>query len=541
MKNPTVKEFRLKWSDNVNKGTKKVSGSFLFNDSLFTFTLNEQKNGLYVMRGQVCLCGDNGKVLKAVGPEHREIAERLKKLNKDNPGELPENFEASRAFLTQKQITLQSMKEKEIREKVLRAAEELYAKHVDAIEQDRTTAPVDGLRPVKAVCIYKKSFFNKWPGKITPDTRRKYEKRLERVASHLDRYTMNSIPAQALIQLHKELGDNADESFRLAEKFWRFCMEIGVYQGSNPFERFFLKNPSSTRKASATLVRSALTPKSLPIKTVQNLHQEIARADAENVKHTGVLLILEDGFPADEACSLRWSDVLFNQMARPETTVQFAIQKEFIAGATHDYTRPGTPFSAQELYRRAKACEQHWGTLDGHYVLEDFSGKRLIPKTLTEFCRELLLHCGMDYLSLTPDRTQPYGVGVRLLLAHYKHRITYLAGLDSDNGAVRFLLGLSLSGNVTADHYRSFTSPEGQEHLLTILARDKTSAKAVPPDERIQTSTDGAVATTTVQAPSPAHFHRVSSTVRLEKGQYLDLNSLNLGHCRVVIRKAGKA
>ena len=92
MKNPTVKEFHLKWSDNVNKGTKKVSGSFLFNDSLFTFTLNEQKNGLYVMRGQVCLCGDNGKVLKAVGPEHREIAERLKKVTKDNPGELPENY-----------------------------------------------------------------------------------------------------------------------------------------------------------------------------------------------------------------------------------------------------------------------------------------------------------------------------------------------------------------------------------------------------------------------------------------------------------------
>ena len=173
-------------------------------------------------------------------------------------------------------------------------------------------------------------------------------------------------------------------------------------------------------------------------------------------------------------------------------------------------------------------------------MLKDFSGKRLTPKTLTEFCRELL-HCGMDYISLTPDRTQPYGVGVRLLLAHYKHRITYLAGLDSDNGAVRFLLGLSLPGNVTADHYRSFTSPEGQEFLLNILSRDKTSVQAVLPDERIQTSTDGATSITTVQAPSPTHFHQVTGTVRLEKGQYLDLSSLNLGHGYVVIRKAEKA
>lgn len=540
MENPAVKEFYLKWTDNVNKGTKKVSGSFLFNGSVVTFSLNEQKNGLYMMRGQVCLRGEDGKTLKAVGMEHRAIAERLKKLNKDNPGELPENYEASKAFLAQKQITLQSMKEKDIREKVLHTAEELYAEHVDAIEQNRKTAPVDGLRPVKAVRIYKKSFFDKWPRKITSDTRRKNEKKLEQIASQLDRYTMDNISERALLQLHKELGDKAGECFRLAEKFWRFCMEIGVYHGINPFERFFLKNPSSTRKASATLVRSALTPKSLPARTVQNLHQEIAQANAESIKHTGVLLILEGGFSADEACSLRWSDVRFNQMDRPETTVQFAIQKEFIAGATHNYTRPGTPFSAQELYRRAKICENHWGTLDGHYVLEDFSGKCLKSKTLTEFCRELLLHCGMDYLNLTPDRTQPYGVGVRLLLAHYKHRITYLAGLDSDNGAVRFLLGLSLAGNVTADHYRSFTSPEGQEFLLNILSRDKTSVKAVPPGERIQTSTDGTLATTMVQAPSPTHFHRVSGTVRLEKGQHLDLRSLNLGHGYAVIRKACK-
>lgn len=145
------------------------------------------------------------------------------------------------------------------------------------------------------------------------------------------------------------------------------------------------------------------------------------------------------------------------------------------------------------------------------------------------------------HLSLAPDRTQPYGVGVRLLLAHYKHRIAYLAGLDADNGAVRFLQGLSLAGNVTADHYRSFTSPEGQEFLLNILSRDKASINPAPPDERIQASTDGTAITTTVQAPSPSHFHQVSGTVRLEKGQYLELRSLNLGHGSIVIQEADKA
>lgn len=140
------------------------------------------------------------------------------------------------------------------------------------------------------------------------------------------------------------------------------------------------------------------------------------------------------------------------------------------------------------------------------------------------------------HLSLAPGRAH----GVRLLLAHYQHRITYLAGLDADNGAVRFLQGLSPAGNVTADHSRSFTSPDGQAFLLSILSRDKASVKPAPPDERTQTSADGTAITTTVQAPSPSHFQQVSGTVRLEKGQYLELRSLNLGHVSIVIQEADK-
>ncbi len=95
--------------------------------------------------------------------------------------------------------------------------------------------------------------------------------------------------------------------------------------------------------------------------------------------------------------------------------------------------------------------------------------------------------------------------------------------------------------HVTADHYRSFTSPEGQAFLLNILSRDKTSVNPATPGERMQTSTDGTAITTTIQAPSPSHFHQVSDTVRLEQGQYLELRSLNLGHGTIVIQEADKA
>lgn len=43
-----------------------------------------------------------------------------------------------------------------------------------------------------------------------------------------------------------------------------------------------------------------------------------------------------------------------------------------------------------------------------------------------------------------------------------------------------------------------------------------------------------------IPAPSPSHPHRVSGTVRLEKGQYLELRSPNPGRCIIVIQEADK-
>ena len=38
---------------------------------------------------------------------------------------------------------------------------------------------------------------------------------------------------------------------------------------------------------------------------------------------------------------------------------------------------------------------------------------------------------------------------------------------------MNFLLGNSLAGDTTSDHYRSFTDPEGQEMLYHALERDR--------------------------------------------------------------------
>lgn len=211
-------------------------------------------------------------------------------------------------------------------------------------------------------------------------------------------------------------------------------------------------------------------------------------------------------------------------MGRSETTVQFAIKKNFSAGATHDYKRPGTPICARELNRRAEFFRAQWGILAGHYVLEDLTGKRLESKVLTAFCREELLRCGMAPSVLAPDRTEPHGIGVRLLLSNYKNFISYCSGFQQDSGVINFLQGYSLAGNVTADNYRSFTSPEAQDFLLDVLSRDKTFESPLPAGGGLVTENQTAGMTKIqVLAEKPQRFNHVTFTVRLEPEQTLEI------------------
>lgn len=108
----------------------------------------------------------------------------------------------------------------------------------------------------------------------------------------------------------------------------------------------------------APSARRASVPAPVPETAEHTLNQRIQEASPEDAKMTGLLLIKEAGFPAGEACQLRWEDEKFNQMGRPETAIQFEIKKDFSAGPTHDYQRPGSPRYVGELYSR-KYLAQH--------------------------------------------------------------------------------------------------------------------------------------------------------------------------------------
>lgn len=253
----------------------------------------------------------------------------------------------------------------------------------------------------------------------------------------------------------------------------------------------------------------------------------IAQADVDDIGATGVLLEKE-GFTGSDVCNLSWDNVCFNQMGREETTAQIVITKEFSAGATHDYTKPVCSFSARELLRRAEELKSRGIDLKERRILESSSGKRMTSKELAAYCKEALLRCGIGPDTLKPDPSSSNGAGSRLLQSHYHHRLKN-NGVKDGSGISEFLLGRSLAGNVTYDHYCSMTSPEAQEHLLNILDRDKTLEPVLPDEAVVSTerSEDGKEIVT-VRAKDPGRFTQATVTVRLEPGQSIDVISLGM-------------
>lgn len=512
------------------KGFIHAEGQYLYNGCTFQYSANEQNHGPYLMRGRIsAISARDGRVLKVRGKSLRDRKKHLKNQCQEPPAE---------AFSIKSEINLNSTDRVDIEKAVKKAAERLYKKYAHDILDDAREISADGMRPSQAVRVHSARFLGTESGNA--DTQRRKEREMMQIAAQLDAYTMDSIPQTALSAIYKKLPEKTRGTrFRLLERFWSYCRDIGVYHGQNPFEQFLTKNPSGKKAAPEELQRKAMQPASLPEKVERALNQRIQEASPEDAKMTGLLLIKEAGFPASEACQIRWDDVKFNQMGRPETTVQFEIKKDFSAGATHDYKRPGSPRCARELYRRAEFFRRQWGTLEGHYVLEDLSGRCVESKALTAFCRDELLHCGMGAAELAQDRAEPYGIGVRLLLSNYKYRIAYRSGFQEDSGVVNYLMGHSLSGNVTADHYRSMTGPEGQEFLLNVLSRDKTF-EDTPPDgiELIAKERDGDAAKITVQAKKPQRFNHVTLTVRLEPGQTLEISAPGILQGSMKVKKA---
>jgi len=453
-----------------NEGHHHIKGTYYLNGVPFSFSLNEQEKGCR-MRGRISIKSPtDGRVLKKNGSDRRKVTE---KWNMDHPYEKMTGKARERLniFL---EFSINTLDDDAIKKRIAQKAAGLFSKYSSTISAaQKEIGIVAQHTAVQAASIYEKDFLKSCYPKVTDATRRQKELTIDRVTAELSAVPMGQITSAMLKHYARNHEKSWEEDLRTAEKFWEYCRNQGVYRGENPITSFLQDAAERKRKKSnVDDINRAAEFICLPEEVEKKLNNRIS----ENIGDSGfvgIALVKEGGLPAQDACNLLWKDVQFHENPG---FVSLHLEIKDIAGATHDYTRPIFPFGAEVLRAHRDSLLQRYSEeeLDNLPVITHaYPGKKPISsKELTQLCRTELLRAGMGEDDLLPIKGKPIGVGIRLLLSNYKYRLEYYCGLASDPAAVSYLMGHSLQHDVTADHYRSFTCPEGQRYLYNAMKRD---------------------------------------------------------------------
>ena len=462
--------------DVTNNGLKRIKGEFYLQGVRFTFSFIETRQGEYLIRGHVGLRDPtSGHLLHIQGPARRERIDRETKKYGISREDAREKLSKKDSIKAKCECNLHETTLDAIKAAIENAAQKLLEENRDTLQGAHKTLPGDNSTLAQLFFHYGKKFLNS-QGSVKEKT---YKQKRSTLKTACLKFNMEArkIELKDIKKAFPNLGKSKadDGQLRQLQLFWDFCMANGVLQRDNPFRLFFSTYRIAKNEDTVKLQRKATTPKSLPERVETKLNDFISNASPTDVLTTGLLFIKEFGLNAKEVCNLTGENISSDS---GNSTVCLIIKRENVTGATHTYIVPCSAFASREILRRIKALAIQPDQKKMR-ILKSATGQNISPKELTAFCRTSLLRAGMSYSDLQRDYSQPGGVGVRLLIANYHNRLAYICGLEEiDEGAVKYLSGQSLAGNVTADHYRSFTEPAGQKYLQQVL-RIPLNQKAV--------------------------------------------------------------
>ncbi len=153
--------------------------------------------------------------------------------------------------------------------------------------------------------------------------------------------------------------------------------------------------------------------------------------------------------------------------------------------------------------------------------------KKTNPKTvmtldyLTQSARRVLTQAGVGGGAVAALKKPKEAAATRMLITTYWRNIVYTCGLANDPGTAKFLQGFSLQGDVTSDHYTSFTCQEGQWRLYLILRRCGPKRPLEP--RAIERLGDGTV----TQFITPDHTQEIAgvlATLQLAPGELVKIS-----------------
>ncbi|MDO4566088.1 MAG: hypothetical protein Q4B42_02040 [Oscillospiraceae bacterium] len=433
------------WSDPrsalaENTGVKKgVHGSFWYNDIEFKFTANEQKSGSrYERKGQLSVLSPVGKTLDVID------------------------------------LYLRTGDRKELREKVERKAAELYAKYERTLtSQTRDSASLLNMHSMRAFTAYNGPFLNM--RSLSKKYRADQKRKLKYVCSLFDNKPLGKISVTDIRKSWQKLGSDALEDVQLMGRFWDFCKSKGACVGDNPFTEFRKKQVPKKKRGNTARLQKATGEQKVFDKESKLKSLGILKERLEDGRCMAILLIGDGGLSSSQAAHLRWNDLVFDEQDYSHVTLK--IYQPDRAGATHDYTHPMFAYAGRLLHMRFDLLAERYSPdkLANMPVVSKAldAAKPLGQRGITEYCRAHLTEVFGRNKDFEREPMAPEGAGVQFLQRDFRNRLEDICGMKAYPEAVIYMMGGSLSGDVTTDHYCSYSGPDGQHLLWTYLCRER--------------------------------------------------------------------
>ncbi len=214
------------------------------------------------------------------------------------------------------------------------------------------------------------------------------------------------------------------------------------------------------------------------------------------------------------------------------------------AGALHNYSRPCIPQCAMVLRKAYHQLRENYGKtalakMPVAGMLSDPT-RTIDQETLVKHARKMLRQAGAEEMQMRQVQAQHkrdprVAISTRLLHNTYEYNLYHRCGLEMRSGTAQFLLGYSVVNDVTSNNYTSFTSPEAQERLYTILRVLRPEKSIDPPTSPV--SLDNGKEQYTAAPPSTARVAGAVFTVLLLPDQHFRIACPHGDHSSVAARE----
>jgi len=438
-------------------GKTKIEGQYIYYSIPFKFSLASREYGRYTFRGTIRALDSNGNVLKKQGKEAKDI------LNKYQNSQ--DEREAYRKLDVRKDIQCAFNDDNSIMECIVAGAERLYLENrvLMGVQLEALTSP-DTITPFLAAQMYGHDFITEYHPKLVSEQFERATQKLIRDCKRLPAIPLCKLSSIKMKESLKRVGMG-----RLAQmevyRFFNFCLEYGIYEGTNPVEK-----PSKKRKTGRAKQIKATRPDELTCELQDALYRKIE----ENITSSNAAVAMfASGIDPKDIVVLKWKDLIFHKEI--DDYVVIRIWKESKLSATHDYSRPLVPRSAKILrdYYDAEKLKCG-GNMSEKYVFpspKNKTIKHIPPAAVIENATRILSYIGVGYgiLGQLHRENRKMAAARRILFNTYERNIRDVCNLKDDSGTVNYLLGRSFGSNITADSYTSFSSGLGLDRLYCIM------------------------------------------------------------------------